>query len=111
MTSSQFRVGLSADREEPSPDIETKGRLTTKRNSRAVDFSPVTSPTAKRKCLPQFDVEEMIIELQGPNKAEEKARILSSKGQAAIDILDSIQEVTKFHPLPYSSSSDSSTVA
>lgn len=35
----------------------------------------------------------MIMKLRGPEKVQEKARLMDLKGEAAVDVLDSLQAV------------------
>jgi hypothetical protein len=50
--------------------------------------------SAKRRRLPQFNVQEMILKLRGPKKTEERDRLMSLKGNAAIKVLDSLQSAS-----------------
>jgi hypothetical protein len=69
-------------------EIRLTGRIVESSRS----LNPDQPPT-KRRRLSDFDVEEMIRKLNGPERLQEKARLKSLRAQEAINILDSIQGV------------------
>jgi hypothetical protein len=60
-----------------------------------------TSITTEDNQFPGIDVEEIMYRLRGTQKVEEKARLMSLRSKAAIEVLEGLQAVRSNRVFPY----------